>query len=98
MNKCFSFKCASLNTARSTRTIVPISVSWKSGFSWPVNEWAAVSSDWAQRLKRLFNIDIEVCDRCVGSVKVIACIESKDVIDSILAHLRGKEQDLPSLP
>jgi hypothetical protein len=73
-------------------------VSWKSGFSWPVNEWAAVSSDWAQRLKRLFNIDIEVCDRCVGSVKVIACIESKDVIDSILAHLRGKEQDLPSLP
>ena len=44
------------------------------------------------------NIDIEVCDRCGGSVKVIACIESKDVIDSILAHLRGKEQDLPSLP
>ena len=30
---------------------------------------------WAQRLKRVFNIDIEVCGRCGGSAKVIACIE-----------------------
>lgn len=30
---------------------------------------------WAQRLKRVFNIDIEVCSRCGGSVRVIACIE-----------------------
>ena len=47
---------------------------------------------WAQRLKRVFNIDIEVCGRCGGSVKVIACIEDQDVIDTILAHLRDKEQ------
>ena len=46
---------------------------------------------WAQRLKRVFNIDIEVCSHCGGSVKVIACIEDQDVIDSILAHLREKE-------
>jgi hypothetical protein len=42
------------------------------------------------------NIDIEVCDRCGGSVKVIACIDDQDVIDSILAHLREKEQGRPT--
>jgi hypothetical protein len=29
---------------------------------------------WAQRLKRVFKIDIETCDQCGGTVKVIACI------------------------
>ena len=56
---------------------------------------------WAQRLKRVFNInidiDIEVCDHCGGSVKVIACIEDQSVIDSILAHLREKGQGRPAL-
>ncbi|MFT6289371.1 MAG: hypothetical protein ACJA09_004139, partial [Alcanivorax sp.] len=50
------------------------------------------------RLKRVFNIDIEVCSRCGGSVKVIACIEDQDVIDRILAHLRDREQGTPILP
>jgi hypothetical protein len=53
---------------------------------------------WAQRLKRVFNIDIEVCARCGGSVRVIACIEDQDVIDRILAHLHAKEQNTPTLP
>ena len=58
---------------------------------------------WAQRLKRVFNIDIEICGRCGGSVRVIAdasdrCIEDQDVIDRILAHLRDKEQGTPHLP
>jgi len=46
---------------------------------------------WAQRLKRVFNIDIEICNQCGGKVKVIACIEDNDVIQKILAHLDGKE-------
>ena len=53
---------------------------------------------WAQRLKRVFSIDIEVCSRCGGSVRVIACIEDEDIIDRILAHLREKEQTIPTLP
>ena len=57
-----------------------------------------VAMSWAQRLKRVFNIDIEVCGRCGGSVKVIACIEDQDVIDRILAHLREKEQEAPARP
>jgi len=53
---------------------------------------------WAQRLKRVFNIDIAVCGRCGGSVRVIACIEDQDIIDRILAHLESKEQNTPALP
>jgi len=61
----------------------------------PAERHAAMT--WAQRLKRVFNIDIEVCSRCGGSVKVIACIEDQDIINRILAHLREKEQDIPTL-
>ena len=53
---------------------------------------------WAQRLKRVFSIDIEVCGRCGGSVRVIASIEDQDVIDRILTHLRQKEQETPTRP
>jgi hypothetical protein len=56
-----------------------------------------VAMFWAQRLKRVFNIAIEVCGHCGGSVKVIACIEDQDVIDKTLAHLREKEQSHPTL-
>ena len=56
-----------------------------------------VAMTWAQRLKRVFNIDIEVCARCGGSVQVISCIEDQDIIDKILAHLRDKDQTSPTL-
>ena len=57
-----------------------------------------VAMSWAQRLKRVFNIDIETCGRCGGSLKVTACIEDQDIIDRILAHLREKEQEAPARP
>ena len=42
---------------------------------------------WAQRLKRVFNIDIETCSNCGGNMKVIASIEDPVVIHKILYHL-----------
>ena len=48
------------------------------------------SMTWAQRLKRMFNIDIETCRECGGAVKVIACIEDSAVIKKILTHLQQK--------
>ena len=42
---------------------------------------------WVQRLKRVFGIDIEICLKCGGKVKVIACIEDPKVIKKILTHL-----------
>jgi hypothetical protein len=44
---------------------------------------------WAQRLKRVFTIDIEVCRRCGGRLRVIASIEEPTVIERILEHLGG---------
>lgn len=62
----------------------------------PAERHAAMT--WAQRLKRVFNIDIETCPRCSGPVKVIACIEEQEVIDRILAYLKAKEAKAPAPP
>ena len=61
----------------------------------PAERYSAMT--WAQRLKRVFKIDVEVCGRCGGSGKVIACIEDQDIIDRILTHLRNKEPGTPPL-
>ena len=45
------------------------------------------SMTWAQRLKRVFGIEIERCEKCGGKVKIIACIEDPEVIQKILKHL-----------
>jgi len=45
---------------------------------------------WAQRLKRVFGIDIETCAACGGAMRIIACIEDPDVIEKTLTHLDSK--------
>lgn len=47
----------------------------------------AYSMTWAQRLKRVFAIEIEKCEKCGGKVKIIACIEDPEVIEKLLKHL-----------
>ncbi len=42
---------------------------------------------WARLLKRVFNIDIEVCPKCRGKIKIIAAIEDPKVIKKILDHM-----------
>jgi len=44
---------------------------------------------WAQRLKRVFAIDIETCQQCGGRLRVIASIETPAVIERILEYLGG---------
>ncbi len=48
---------------------------------------------WARLLKRVFNIDVEVCPKCQGKIKIIAAIEDPKVIKKILDHM-----NLPSAP
>jgi len=45
---------------------------------------------WTQRLKRVFNIDIETCNSCGGPVKIIACIKDPVVVERILRYLERK--------
>ena len=61
----------------------------------PVARHAAMS--WAQRLKRVFNIDIETCSVCGGSMNVIACVEDPLVIKKILTHVRSKGLTLEAI-
>jgi hypothetical protein len=79
--------------ARRGKTVIPLSTHEVRS---PAERHAAMT--WAQRLKRVFNIEIETCSRCGGAVRVVACIEDQDIIDRILAHLRRKEQDTSSQP
>ena len=46
---------------------------------------------WAQRLKRVFRIDIETCEHCGGAVRIIASIEDPVVIEKILTHIERCE-------
>ena len=49
-----------------------------------------VAMTWAQRLKRVFGIDMQTCE-CGGTIKAIACIEDPSVIKRILDHLDQRE-------
>ena len=64
--------------------------------STPAERRAAMT--WAQRLKRVFSIDVTVCEQCGGAVRVIACIEEPTVITRILSHLAqsGSPDQRPS--
>lgn len=41
---------------------------------------------WAQRLKRVFGIDVETCVHCGGKVKIVASVEEPQAIRAILDH------------
>ncbi len=57
---------------------------------------------WAQRLKRVFKLDLQSCEGCGGQVRVIACIEDPGVIAKILSHRERQPQPsvttVPPLP
>jgi len=48
---------------------------------------------WARLLKRVFNIDISICPRCQGQMRILAAIEDPKIIRKILDHL-----GIPSSP
>jgi hypothetical protein len=47
--------------------------------------------NWAKRLKRAFNIDMNICLACGGAAKVIACVDNPIAINKILTHLQIHE-------
>jgi hypothetical protein len=59
-----------------------------------------VALNWARRLKRVFDIEIETCAGCGGRPRIIASIEEPEVIARILSHLERKafEREQPQLP
>ena len=53
--------------------------------------------DWAALLKRVFAVDVMVCSRCDGPMKVIAFLEEPAVVRGILDHLGLPAEPLPEL-
>ena len=51
---------------------------------------------WAQRLQRVFKIDLLTGEPCGGAVAVIASIEDPAVIQKILVHLKRRAE--PATP
>jgi hypothetical protein len=51
---------------------------------------------WAERLKRAFEIDINLCPLCGGRLRVIADITDPDLIRKILEHVNSRAP--PRLP
>jgi len=51
---------------------------------------------WARLLARVFNIDVEICIKCGGNMKIIAAIEDPKVIRKILQHM-GRSTKPPPL-
>jgi hypothetical protein len=45
----------------------------------------------AQRLERVFSIDVETCRACGGAVRIDASIEDPVAIEKILTHLDKKD-------
>ncbi len=45
---------------------------------------------WAQRLKRVFGIDVETCVHCGGKAKIVASVEEPQAIRAILDHFEKR--------
>ena len=45
-------------------------------------------------MDRVFNIDITICRHCQFPVRIIACIEDRQVINKILAHINQQQKSL----
>ena len=53
---------------------------------------------WAQRLRRVFNIDISLCPLCGGTMRVIADITDPDLIQKILEQLEPQPPPIKPAP
>jgi len=53
---------------------------------------------WAQLLARVFKIDVLVCPRCTGPVRIIAAITAPEPAAKILDHLKLPHDTYPPAP
>jgi hypothetical protein len=47
----------------------------------------AFRKNWARLIQKVYKIDLLLCPKCFGSMKIISFIEDEDVISKILKHL-----------
>lgn len=84
--------------ARHRRLVVPGPVrAPESEVAEPGAPPARTQMTWAQRLRRVFDIDISRCARCGAALRVLTVITDARVIAAILAHLEARAARAPPL-
>ena len=82
--------------ARHRRLVVPAPTSAPAGDE---GELTGVPTraqmTWAQRLRRVFDLDVSRCSRCGAALRVLAVITEPRVIAAILAHLETRVARAP---
>ena len=58
----------------------------------------ARTSRWARLMKRVFEIDVLVCDHCGGRRRIIAFVSETAVVQKILVHLGLPHEPPPIAP
>ena len=63
------------------------------GAAEPAAEWPALRARrrrWAELLRLVFAVDVEVCGRCGGAARIIGFVTEPAVVRRILAHLERR--------
>jgi len=53
---------------------------------------------WAELLRRILRVDVEVCRRCGGAARILGFVTEPQVIRRILAHLERRGVDARAGP
>ena len=59
----------------------------------PAGDWPALRARkrrWAELLRLVYQVEVEVCPRCGGAMSIVAFITEPPVERRILAHLEGR--------
>ena len=67
----------------------------------PEANWPALRARrrrWAELLRLVFKVDVEVCARCGGEARILGFVTESSVIRRILAHLEGRGVDARAGP
>ena len=64
-------------------------------------DWPALRARrrrWAERLRLVFKVDVEVCARCGGEARIVGFVTESAVVRRILAHLERHGVDARAGP
>ena len=66
----------------------------------PEANWPALKARrrWAERRRRVFRVEVEVCARCGGEAHIIGFVTETQVVRRILAHLERRGVDARAGP